>query len=87
MEQQINEILVLMKIINEKIEIIETKIDLINCKTEHIEKDCGQMHEHIQFVETTYNVVRKPLNYLTNRINYMLASSNADVELPQLENK
>ena len=76
-----------MKIINEKIEVIETKIDLINCKTENIEKDCGQMHEHIQFVETTYNVVRKPLNYLTNRINYMLASSNTEVELPQLENK
>jgi len=87
MEQQINEILILMKIINEKIEVIETKIDLINCKTENIEKDCGQMHEHIQFVETTYNVVRKPLNYLTNRINYMLASSNTEVELPQLENK
>lgn len=87
MEQQITEILTLMKIMNEKIEVIETKIDLINCKTENIEKDCGKMHEHIQFIESTYNIVRKPLNYLTNRINCMITSNNMEVDLPQLENK
>jgi hypothetical protein len=61
---------------------------LLSRKTENVEKDCEQMREHIQFVETTYNVVRKPLNYLTNRINVMLTSTNGnDVELPQIKDK
>ena len=83
--QELNDIL---KVINEKLDIIDSKLDLLNKKTENVEKDCDQMRGHIQFVESTYNVVRKPLNYLTNRINCMLSSNNGtDVELPQIENK
>lgn len=87
MNQQMSEMRELLKIMHEKVEIVDSKIDMLIKKTENVEKDCDQMRDHIQFVESTYNVVRKPLNYLTNRINNMFISDSYNVELPQLENK
>lgn len=84
MEQHLQVMEMLQKI-NEKLEIIDSKIDKLSLKTEDVEKSCDVMRGHIQFVESTYNVVRKPLNYLTNRINSMLTSNGSDVELPQIE--
>jgi len=85
--EEIREIKEILKVINEKIDIIDSKVDLLSKKTENVEKDCDQMRDHIQFVESTYNVVRKPLNYLTNRINCMLTNNGTDVELPQIKSK
>ena len=87
MEQQIAEMMELMKIIHEKVENIESKIDLLSKTSEKVEKNCDRMCDHIQFVESTYNVIRNPLNCLTTRINYMLTGNSSDIQLPQLENK
>ena len=81
------QVIEMFKMINEKLEIIDSKIDKLSKKTDEVEKSCDVMRVHIQFVESTYNVVRKPLNYLTNRINTMLTSNGTDVELPQIEEK
>lgn len=87
MEPSSSQVMDMFKIINERLETIDSKIDKLSRKTEDVEKTCDVMRLHIQFVESTYSVVRKPLNYLTNRINTMLASHGSDVELPQIEGK
>jgi archaellum component FlaC len=91
---EISQVMEMFKMINERLELIDSKIDIIDSKidklsrkTEEVEKTCDVMRVHIQFVESTYSVVRKPLNYLTNRINTMLTSNGSDVELPQIEGK
>jgi archaellum component FlaC len=82
-----SQVMEMFKMINERLELIDSKIDKLSRKTEDVEKTCDVMRVHIEFVESTYSVVRKPLNYLTNRINTMLTSNGSDVELPQIEGK
>jgi chaperonin cofactor prefoldin len=81
------QVMEMLKILNEKLDLIDSKIDKLSRKTDEVEKSCDVMRVHIQFVESTYSVVRKPLNYLTNRINTMFTSNATDVELPQIEEK
>ena len=43
------------------------------------------MENHIDFVQNTYNIVRRPLNYMTNQIEYLMGSNNSN--LPEIKNK
>ena len=66
-------------IILARIENYLVKIDELLDKIEH---GCGKMQEHIQFVETTYELVRSPLNYIKNRFEYAIGNNNN--ELPKI---
>jgi archaellum component FlaC len=80
MEEKLDEILFTLKNIDKRLENMEEHLKIVN-------KDCSKMSEHIQFVEKTYNAARTPLNYLKNKIEYMMGSTTNNGELPKLEYK
>ena len=79
MEEKVDEILSSLKSIESRLESIESHLKIVN-------KDCSKMNEHIEFVEKTYNAARTPLNYIKNKIEYMM-HGNTGTELPKLEYK
>ena len=56
----------------EKIHRVEEKIDNINNRLDGVEVNTNMMGNHIHFVEDVYERVKKPLNYITTRINNMI---------------
>ncbi len=58
--------------IENRLENIENDIHNINHKMNGIEVNTNMMGSHIHFVEDVYERVKKPLNYLTNKINNMI---------------
>ena len=54
---------------------IRVRLDIMEGKLDKIERDCSHMCSHIGFVETTYELVRTPLNYMKTRIEYMMGNS------------
>jgi len=51
------------------------RLDAIDARLERIERalgeaqaSCSNMDEHIAFVESVYDVVRKPMSYVTHRL-------------------
>lgn len=82
MQEQILEEL---KKINQKINLLEDKINLLIENNKNIENGCSKMKEHIDFVENTYSSVRRPLNFIKNKIDYMMGNLNSQ-ELPQITN-
>ncbi len=71
-------IILLLHTIEVRIENIESHLGNIDEKSKGVEQDCSKMREHIQFIETTYEAVRKPLNYITNNIDYMMGIQGTD---------
>ena len=61
----------------------------IEKRLDAIEKHVGLVEQklscHITFIEATYNVLRSPLNFITNRVGYLMGRS-AVQELPAPEN-
>ena len=74
---EINEIKNQLDILSNKIENLENKIDLLI-------KCCGKMDGHINFIETTYNNVRSPLNFIKNKIEYYIGNNNVE-DLPAID--
>jgi archaellum component FlaC len=64
-----SEINMLRKEMNDHFDIInKTLIKLIQV-VDKLDGSCSKMDEHINFVETTYETLRSPLDYFTNKIN------------------
>ena len=68
-----------MDIIIAKLESIEKRLDNIENRLENIENNINNiqvntnmMGSHIHFVEDVYERVKRPLNYITTRINNMI---------------
>jgi len=62
-----------------KLESIEKRLDNIENRLENIENNMNNiqvntnmMGNHIHFVEDVYERVKKPLNYITTKINNMI---------------
>lgn len=83
MNTDTNQIMEILKDIQQQMNVIESKIDALSI---NVEQDCQQMKNHINFIESTYNIVRTPLNYITNKINTFIHNSQDIVELPMIEN-
>jgi hypothetical protein len=79
-------IMEMLKEIKQQIMVIEIKLDALNKTSSNVEQDCQEMINHIQFIESTYNIVRTPLNYITNKINNLIHTTREIVELPMIEN-
>jgi len=62
------------KLLLESIQNIEKRLD-------KIEKTSTKMSNHINFVEKTYNILRLPLTWLKNKVEY----TSSYQELPLLE--
>ena len=65
--EEIKEMLIIM---NKNIEKTNEKLDLICKKMDgEILEECKKMGSHITFIESVYDSVRHPLNYICNIIN------------------
>ena len=62
------------------IERLETLLVNINNKLDKNHSICKKMDNHISFIETTYSVMRQPLNFLCNKLNYLI-NNETDKEL------
>ena len=51
---------------------IENNVENINMKMNGIEVNTNMMGNHIHFVEDVYEKVKRPLNYITHKINNMI---------------
>lgn len=67
----------------ESIKNIEKRIENIEIKLNVIENDCVKMNNHVDFIQSTYKVVRKPLNYLANKLEVLMGRT--EIKLPELK--
>jgi uncharacterized coiled-coil protein SlyX len=76
MESKLDDIL-------ESIKNIEKRIDNIEVKLNVIENDCVKMNNHVDFIQSTYKIIRKPLNYLTNKLEVLMGRN--EIKLPEIK--
>ena len=69
--------------IRETLEEHTAILQKIGTQTKDLEGDCSKMRHHIDFIEDTYDVVRAPLSYVVNKIDYIMNRGGRQ-ELPVL---
>ena len=47
---------------------IQSRLESIEQRLEKIENGCSKMSGHVDFVERAYEVIRRPLNFLMERL-------------------
>lgn len=62
-----------LKILKQKMEVLEKKIDRI---LDLLESDCKKMRDHIDFVENVYDNVKTPFNYVMDSVNNLMFVNN-----------
>jgi chromosome segregation ATPase len=71
----------LERLIIERFNTLEKKIDLLNNDNESIKKECHKMGSHIDFIEDTYNTLQMPLNYIKKSVERLTGSSSKDLPI------
>jgi len=67
---QLTEIKEMLSIMNKNIEKLNEKLDIISSKLDvEIIGECKKMSSHINFVESVYDSMKHPLNYICETIN------------------
>lgn len=54
-----------------KIEILESEVADLKVLINKLIKTCERMDSHISFVENTYDTLRKPLDFVKEKVNYL----------------
>lgn len=54
-----------------KIEILEGEVYDLKVLINKLIKTCERMDNHISFVENTYDTLRKPLDFVKEKVNYL----------------
>jgi hypothetical protein len=65
----------------QEIKEMRESIILLKLSIENLTKICSRMDSHINFVEKTYDTLKTPLNYLTNKVSYITGSREKQIEL------
>lgn len=74
-----------IELIINKLNSIDKKIDaLVKDINEDVKPKCNKMSSHIDFIEKVYNVVKSPLGFMCERINFL--SKNKTYELSESRN-
>ena len=60
------------------------EIQKINKRLDAIEKSSENMDKHINFIQKTYDLVRGPLSWVKNKVEYMAGRPQYE-ELPPIE--
>lgn len=67
---------------------LESKInDLEKNKLNHVQEACDKMNNHIDFIEETYTTLQTPLNYVKNKVEYLMGYNNESKSLPTIKDK
>ena len=69
--------------LEERLANIETIIGIVVKNNKIVEEDCSKMRQHIDFIENTYALVRTPLSYIKEKIEYVMGKEITN-ELPVL---
>lgn len=62
--------------VNQKLHIIEEKLDELLRLLKQSEVNDKKLHEHIRFVENVYSIVKTPAEYVTRKINSVMGHDN-----------
>ena len=73
-----------MDTILESLKNIDLRLSVIENRLNVIENGNSKMNDHILFIEKTYDMVRTPLGYLKNKIEFMMGTSQ-QLELPAIK--
>ena len=73
----------IMTRLEERLANIETIICIVVKNNKIVEEDCSKMRQHIDFIENTYALVRTPLSYIKEKIEYVMGRETT-TELPLL---
>jgi len=79
MSTTLDEIKEMLLVLNKNIEKMNDKLDIIcnNSKlNEEVFSECKKMSSHIDFVESVYDNMKHPLNYLCGTINTISNNSS-----------
>jgi arsenate reductase-like glutaredoxin family protein len=61
--------------------------DLEKNKLNHVQEACDKMNNHIDFIEETYTTLQTPLNYVKNKVEYLMGYKNENKSLPTIKDK
>ena len=81
-----------MDLIEEKIAKLDQKLDeVFKILNEQVVPECNKMSNHINFIETVYNTVKRPLGFICNKIRAIMGvgdnfSLTNEVSSPKIEN-
>ena len=71
-----------MEEINKRLDVLEDKVNrILNILEGELKENCAKMGSHIDFVETVYDNVKRPLGYICNKMK--LLAGNNDYKLEQ----
>ena len=73
-----------MSDILEKLELILKKIEVIEIKLGIVEENCNNMGNHIDFINTVYNTMRTPLDFIIKRVS--IINGNKHIERLPISN-
>lgn len=65
---------------------IKEEIKMLSNKIEKLDRSCSRMDNHINFVENTYDILRTPLNVVSNLVTNTFSSKKIENKLPSLKN-
>lgn len=65
---------------------IRKEIKMLSDKIERLDRSCSRMDNHINFVENTYDILRTPLNVVSNLVTNTFSSKTIENKLPSLKN-
>ena len=69
-----------------RLEKVEEQLKILIQKIDNLNTSCSRMDNHIDFVEKTYDVLRSPLNLLTNMTSSFYGQVEDNNNLPELGN-
>lgn len=80
MSSTLDEIKEMLIVLNKNIDKMNDKLDII-CNTsklnEEVFSECKKMSSHIDFVESVYDNIKHPLNYLCGAIDNITSNNSA----------
>ena len=78
----------LENLILEKFASLEKKFDdLEKNKLNHVQESCDRMNDHIDFIHETYSTLQTPLNYVKNKVEYIMGYKSETKSLPTIKDK
>jgi uncharacterized phage infection (PIP) family protein YhgE len=63
--------------LDDKLKTIDDKLDiLVNLINQDIKTDCKKMSEHIDFIESIYENMKAPMDYICSKFNRLMVLEN-----------
>lgn len=85
-EELKNKINSLENLIIERFDKLEKMFnDLENNKLNHVQESCDRMNTHIDFINETYSTLETPLNYVKNKVEYLMGYRSESKALPTIK--